>query len=142
MTLNLVRYNKPMFDLVSSFFDDHMRPTLSESGEEYSPLVNIYEKDDIFYLEAQLPGIKKENVKLEIDGDYLSLSAEQCKENEVKSDKYYMKEIAQGKFVRSFRFPQEVDKDKLSAKFEDGILKVELPKKEEIKPEVKQIEIK
>ncbi len=139
--MNLVRYNRQgkIFDLVGSFFNDYMDPVVPVSEKKYVPLVNMYEKDNKFYLEAQLPGIKKEDINIEIDGNYLNLSAESCEENKADNDKYYKKEIIQGKFVRSFKFPEHVDKDKLSAKFENGILKIELPKGEEVKP--KQITI-
>ena len=93
----------------------------------------------IFFVEAQLPGIKKEDIKIEVENGKLFLSAENCKENEIKEDNYYRKEIVKGKFVRSFLLPESVDKDNLKADFKEGILKIEIPKLEKEKP--KQINI-
>ena len=137
--MNLMRYNKAgnVFDLMGSFFSDY--PVMSEVENEYAPLVDIYEKEDKFFIEAQLPGVKKEDVKIELDKNNLFISAERNNKREMKKENYYRKEIVSGKFSRSFILPESVNKDSLEAKFEDGILKIELPKLEVRKP--KQINI-
>ena len=135
--MNLMRYQpRNIFDLEGSFFN-----SLPSNNPErsYAPLVDIYEKDDNFFVEAQLPGMKKEDIKIEVENGKLFLSAENCKENEIKEDNYYRKEIVKGKFVRSFLLPESVDKDNLKADFKEGILKIEIPKLEKEKP--KQINI-
>ena len=133
--MNLVRYNNP-FDLMSSFFNGSPSYNYKRS---FAPLVDIYEKENSFFVEAQLPGMKKEDIKIEVENGKLLLSAESCKENEINEDKYYKKEIVKGKFVRSFYLPESVNKDDLKANFDNGILKIEIPKSEKEKP--KQIAI-
>ena len=133
--MNLVRYNNP-FNLVGSFFNDF--PSYNPK-RSFAPLVDIYEKDDNFFIEAQIPGVKKEDINIEVKNGQLFISAESCKENEINEDKYYRKEISKGKFVRSFYLPDSVDKDNLKANFNNGILKIEIPKAEKEKP--KQISI-
>lgn len=139
---NIVNYNKPnnVFDIVDSFFNDFYSPICHSVKErKYAPLVDIYENENDFFVEAQLPGMKKEDIKIEIDQGKLFVSGESCKENEIKKENYYKKEIIEGKFFRSFILPKNIDKDKLNASFKDGILKIRLPKIEEAKP--KQIKI-
>ena len=133
--MNLMKYNRPgnSFDLLGSFFNDF--PSYNYNPERrLVPLVDIYENDNKFFLEAQLPGIKKEDIKIEVENGKLFLSAESCKEKEINEDKYYRKEISKGKFVRSFYLPESVDKDSLKANFKDGVLKIEIPKSEKEKP--------
>ncbi len=135
---NLIRYNRPsnLFDLAGSFFND--LPSYN-AERKFAPLVDIYEKDDNYFVEAQLPGIKKEDIKIEVENGKLFLSAESCKEDEINEDKYYRKEIVKGKFFRFFYLPESADKDKLKANFDEGILKIEIPKSEKEKP--KQISV-
>ena len=136
---NIVKYNRPgnMFDLMGSFFNDF--PSSVEKNIKYAPLVDIYEKENNFFVEAQLPGMKKEDVKIEIDNNVMLIKGDSCKEEEIKEDAYYRKEIIKGNFVRSFTLPDSVDKNKINAKFKDGVLKIEIPKVE--KEESKKIEI-
>ncbi len=137
--MNLVRYDRPgnVFDLVGSFFNDF--PSYNPE-RRFAPLVDIYEKDNNFFVEAQLPGMKKEDIKIEVENGKLLVSAESSKENKINEDKYYRKEIVKGKFVRSFSLPESVNSDDLKANFDNGILKIEIPKSEKEKP--KQVSIK
>lgn len=98
------------------------------------PLVNVKESSDEFMLEVAAPGLKKEHFKLEYDNGSLRISAEQ-EGSENKVDGYIKKEFSFAKFERTFSVSMEViDSDKISAKYEDGVLYVSLPKREEVKP--------
>ena len=98
---------------------------------------DIVEKDDGFELEIDLPGYKKEDVKAELKDGYLTIKAEKNEENESKDEegKYIRRERYVGSCCRSFYVGEELDETDIKAKFEDGILKLSVPKKE-VKPEV------
>ncbi|XP_043692654.1 18.2 kDa class I heat shock protein-like [Telopea speciosissima] len=91
---------------------------------------------------ADLPGLKKEEVKVEVEeGKVLQISGERSREQEEKTDKWHRVERSSGKFVRRFRLPENAKMDHVKASMENGVLTVTVPKEEEKKPEVKTIEI-
>ncbi len=92
----------------------------------FSPSVDVEESDEMYLISADLPGLKKDNVKIEVSGNNLNISGERSKE--VKSEGYY--ERAHGRFFRSFTLPENVDAKKVEAIFEDGVLRLVLPKVE------------
>ncbi|MEA4868498.1 Spore protein SP21 [bioreactor metagenome] len=99
------------------------------------PSVNIKENDESFDLEMAAPGMVKEDFKVEVNQGILSVSSEKRVENqEAESDRYTRREFSYQAFCRSFSLPSSVDSDKIMAKYENGILKVHIPKKEEAKP--------
>jgi len=105
----------------------------------WKPLVDIYETDEAIILKAELPGIKKEDVSVEIKDNVLTLKGERVEDKEVKNESYFRKERCFGTFSRAFNLQHRVQPDKIKARFKDGILKVEIPKPEEEKP--KQITV-
>lgn len=107
---------------------------------EWSPLVDISEDDKEYLVKAELPDIKKEDIKLSVHDNVLSISGERKYEKEEKGKKYHRVERAYGSFVRSFTLPEDADANKVAAECKDGILKVHLPKSEKAKP--KSIEVK
>jgi HSP20 family protein len=107
---------------------------------EWSPLVDITEDDKEYVIKAELPEVKKEDVKLSIHDDVLSISGERKYEKEEKGKKYHRVERAYGSFTRSFTLPDDADAAKIAAEYKDGVLKVHLPKSEKAKP--KSIEVK
>lgn len=107
---------------------------------EWTPLVDITEDDKEYLIKAELPEVKKEDVKLNIHEDVLAISGERKYEKEEKGKKYHRVERAYGSFVRSFTLPEDADAAKVAAEYKDGILKVHLPKSEKAKP--KSIEVK
>lgn len=107
---------------------------------EWSPLVDITEDDKEYLIKAELPEVKKEDVKLSIHDNVLSISGERKYEKEEKGKKYHRVERAYGSFMRSFTLPDDADSAKISAEYKDGLLKVHLPKSEKAKP--KAIEVK
>ena len=107
---------------------------------EWSPLVDITEDEKEYLIKADLPEVKKEDVKLTVQDDVMSISGERKYEKEEKGKKYHRVERAYGSFMRSFTLPEDADGSKVSAEYKDGVLKVHLPKSEKTKP--KSIEVK
>jgi len=107
---------------------------------EWSPLVDISEDDKEYCIRAELPGVKKEEVKVTVENGVLSICGERKYEKEEKNRKYHRIERAYGNFVRSFSIPDDADASKVSAEFKDGVLNVRLAKDEQAKP--KAIEVK
>lgn len=124
-------------------FDDFMFPNLKDN--DFGKMkCDIYEEDGIYTLEMDIPGFDKKDVNIEIDdNDYLTITAEKNTTSDESSDdkNYIRKERSYGKYQRSF-YIGGIDKENISAKFENGILKVTMPKKEEEKSPKKTIEIK
>jgi HSP20 family protein len=107
---------------------------------QWSPLVDITEDEKEYLIKAELPEMKKEDVRLTVENDVLAISGERTFEKEEKGKKYHRIERAYGSFVRSFTLPEDADGSKVSADFKDGMLQVHLPKSQKAKP--KAIEIK
>ena len=95
--------------------------------------VDIYEKDDHYVLTAELPGVKKEDLKVNVEGDVLMIEAEKRSDYEDNKEGVYHSERNFGKFSRSFRLNSQVEGDKIEANFADGVLSLSLPKREEVK---------
>ena len=104
-----------------------------------APLVDIYETKDDYFLNAQMPGVKKEDVKIKLEEGNLVIMGRIDYESNI-SNKYALKETETGNYYRRFKISDSVDESKVDAKLENGILSVKLPKHERIKP--KTIEIK
>ena len=107
---------------------------------EWTPLVDITEDEKEYLIKAELPEVKKEDVKVTVENGTLSITGERKFEKEEKGKKYHRVERAYGSFMRSFTLPEGTTGDKVSAEFKDGVLKVHLPKSEEAKP--KSIDVK
>ena len=107
---------------------------------EWSPLVDIVEDENEYRIKAELPAMKKEDVRLTVDNGVLTISGERKYEQEEKRDKHHRIERAYGSFVRSFSLPEDADGSKVTADYKDGVLHMHLPKSEKAKP--KSIEIK
>lgn len=132
----------PRFMLNDNLIDDFMFPTVKES--DFGKMkCDIYEKDGVFYLEMDIPGYDKNDVDIQIDdNDYLTITAEKTSINDdVDNKNYIRKERVYGKYQRSF-YIGEIDKNSIEASFENGILKISMPKKEDEKLTSKKIEIK
>lgn len=106
------------------------------------PSVNIKETNDAYRLEMAAPGLKKEDFKIEVKDGVLSISSEKVGEELKEGEEFTHREYSYQSFVRSFTLPDNVEEDKIEAKYENGILCINIPKKEEAKAKpVKQIEI-
>ena len=107
---------------------------------EWSPLVDISEDQKEYLVKAELPEIKKEDVKLTVQDNVLSISGERQSENEDNGKRYHRIERAYGSFLRSFTLPEDADGANVSAEYKDGILRVHVPKSEQVMP--KSIDVK
>ena len=131
--MNLITYNP--------FFTTKFN-RVSDTEQSYSPSVNILEKENGFFLEVVSPGMAKSDFKIEVKNKQLTISAEKQKANEtVESDKVWRKEYALDSFNRSFYLPASVEADAIEANYDQGILKIFIPKKAEAIPTVKNIEV-
>ncbi|WP_413997964.1 Hsp20/alpha crystallin family protein [Flavobacterium sp. W1B] len=125
--------------IVNSFFDDFLSKDLMDwSGKNFSsigsnlPSVNLKETDKKIEVELAAPGLKKEDFKIQIDNNMLSISSEKEEEKEEKrkKDNYYRKEFNYQSFTRAFSLPDYADENNVTANYKDGILRVEIAKKE------------
>lgn len=146
--MQLVKWNprKDFFSLhhhINSMFDDFFYPTARQnfhsSLTEWNPIVDIYESDDQIVIKADLPGIEKKDIHIDVKDHVLTIRGERTSENEVKKHNFFCRERALGRFERSFTLPSKVDAEKIKAGYKDGVLKIEVPKPEEQKP--KQIAV-
>ncbi len=119
------------------FADSFFQPGRSDddlSLGTWHPVVDMYDEDDRIVIKAELPGMEKKDISVDVKDRVLTLSGERPYDNEVKEDNYYRRERANGKFQRAFSLPADVNSDEIKANFEDGLLKVEVPKPEKQKP--------
>ncbi|HEU0274067.1 MAG TPA: Hsp20/alpha crystallin family protein [Candidatus Udaeobacter sp.] len=107
---------------------------------DWSPEVDISEDDKEYLVKADLPEMKKENVKVTVENGVLSISGERKSEKEEKKKKFHRIERSYGKFLRTFTLPEDADAKKIAAEFKDGVLKVHLPKGHSAK--AKPVEVK
>jgi HSP20 family protein len=123
----------PITDLVDDLFKGFfVRPVAFEGRGEAMPRmkVDVAEKNSSYIVTAELPGVKKEDIQVTIDGSQVTLTAEVKREKEVSQDERVLhSERIYGKVTRSFTLPQEVDESKSEAKFRDGVLELTLTKK-------------
>ncbi len=127
------------FDLFDNFFDEPMF-----KKEKNLMKTDIKELKDKYVIEVDLPGFEKENIKLSLENGYLSINAKQEREENTEETKYVHKERFYGECSRSFYVGNEIKEEDIEASFKNGILKVEIPKKEQENKseEIKQIPIK
>jgi len=131
---------------INRMFDDTIRTLYPTDGEElekgtWAPAVDIYETNDSFVVSADLPGLNKDEIQIDLKDNTLTLKGEKKFEEKVSKDNYIRVERAYGSFVRSFTLPQNVDPEKIKAKYKEGILEITIPKKEEAKPKQIKVEL-
>lgn len=133
--MNLIRFNQHPVSLLSELMEDFDRNFFARTPEPRGmvPAVNIRESEDNFVLDVAAPGLKKEDFKINLDNDVLTISSEQKNENEEKNEKYTRKEFFYNAFSRSFTLPKTIDLDKIRADYKDGVLSISLPKREDAK---------
>ena len=148
--MTLARITDRMFPTIPSFIDNFFsRDLMDWNNSNFSstnstlPAVNIRENEESFQIEVAAPGLAKENFKVNLDKNLLTISSELLHEKEENVKKYSRHEFSYQSFQRSFTLPEPaVEGDKITAKYADGILYVTLPKREETKPKpARNIEI-
>ncbi|MFC2105020.1 Hsp20/alpha crystallin family protein [Bacteroidota bacterium] len=144
--MSLVRFSNQFPSLFDRFFENDM---FDWSNRNFSttnttlPSVNIKEDSNGFNVEMAAPGLTKDDFKIELNNNVLTISSEMKTENETNDDEQFTKrEFSYQSFNRSFSLPAIVENEKITAKYENGILKILIPKREEAKPKpIKQIKI-
>ena len=122
-------------------------PARIESGNEmltvadWAPSVDISETDAAYLVKAEIPGVKKEDVKVTIQDGMLTIQGERRQEKEEKGKKFHRIERCYGSFMRSFRVPDDADEGKVKAEFKDGMLNITLSKSEKTKPRPRQVNV-
>jgi len=141
--MNLVKWNplremSALHNRINRLFDDAFFPTVWLDNEPamggWKPVVDIYDSDDKIVIKAELPGVDKKDIEVDLKDRVLTLKGGRSYENEVEEDNFYCKERAFGRFARVFTLPTNLDPDKIKADFKDGVLKIEIPKPEQVKP--------
>jgi len=145
--MTLVKFNpakntssvNPWFnDVFESVFNDSL---LTDRLVSRVPAVNIAETDGDFQIELAVPGLKKEDFKINIDKNVLSISSEKKNENSQEGKKFSKREYSYTSFTRSFTLPETIDHNKIDAAYVDGILKLTIAKKEEAKVQSREIAV-
>jgi HSP20 family protein len=123
---------------MNHLFDELYCPTHRDDGERsawrWDPVVDIYDNDENIIIKAELPGIDKKDIVVDLKGSLLTLKGERSTTNEVNEEKYYRRERTFGKFERAFTLPKDVDPEKIRADYTDGVLQIKIPKPEAKKP--------
>jgi HSP20 family protein len=131
-----IRRWEPLREFIEKFFEEDFDFTISPRLA-----TDVYETDKDLVVEMQIPGFKKEGIKISFQDDYLKVEGKAEEEKEEKEKNYWRKEIRRGSFVRVIPLPRKVDPKKAKASFKDGVLKVSLPKIEEVKEAGEEIKI-
>jgi HSP20 family protein len=135
---------RELFDLqrdINQLFDASFAAPREEVAlQAWTPAVDVYEDENAYLIKLELPEVNRDDVKVNLNENTLSISGERRVENEQKRENYHRVERSYGQFYRSFTLPPNVDTGAIKAEFKDGMLRLTLPKKEEAKP--KQIEVK
>lgn len=131
--MNTIRFNQPSLSLIDQFFSNSML----DSGR-YSYPANIFDNENSFVIEMSAPGFSKEDIRINLEQNTLTISAELKQQDEVQDEKYLRREFNQQNLNRSFVLPKSVDMDKITADYQNGILEITLPRREDavIKKEI------
>ena len=142
--MTLMRYTRPndsnmMSKRFSDIMDEFFNDAVKSRRDSFVPSIDISETEDQFLISAELPGMKKEDITINLENSRLSISGKRTFEKEDKGKKYHRVETSYGSFERSFQLPDNVDEESISASYENGLLNISIQKNEqEVK---KQIEI-
>lgn len=141
--MTTLRFNQPTLKNLDSFLDSLLND--APSSNEYRmnfPAVNIVETNDDYQLELNVPGRKKDDFKITIDKNILTVSFEKKEDEKDESKKVIKREFITQSFKRTFTLDEKINADEINAKYEDGLLLLTLPKKEEVKVLPKEIAVK
>ena len=133
MTLTRWNTNHELSDLFNDLFGDASNEQMKQRKYECAPSTNIIETNDGFELQMAIPGVQKKDVKISLEKNVLVISSEKEAEKDAEGVKFTRREFVYGTFNRSFTLPDTIDTENIGADFKNGLLKVTLPKKKEIK---------
>ena len=146
--MELVRWNpwREMFNTrtrANRVWDEFFYPATGQTKAtldvNWHPVVDVYETDDRFVIKAELPGVDKKNIAVDVKDRVLTLKGERQAEEDVQNENTHCRERFYGRFERAFRLPSHVNGDLITADYKDGVLRIEIPKPEDTKP--KQITV-
>lgn len=124
-------------DRMNRLFEDLSSPRGEEKDimtSAWTPSVDIYENENEVVLAAEIPGVEEKDVEIKVEDNNLTIRGERKFEKETKEENYHRIERSYGSFFRSFSLPSYIDQDKIEAEHENGVLRIRMPKKPELKP--------
>ncbi len=130
------------FKHFDSFLDNFIENRGSLLKTDFTPSVNTREGEHAYHVEVDLPGVKKDDIDVDVKDNIVTISGERKSKKEVKEEDYYKVESSYGKFERSFTLPENVDVENIHAESQDGVLEVVIPKLAKAENKSKKIEIK
>lgn len=131
---NIELWNEDFDDLLEGFWDNSYAPT-------FSPKVEINEKEKGYSLKLETPGMKKEDISVEVEGNTLKLRGEKKEEKKEKNETCFFSERAYGHFERSFKLPENVKPDEIKAHYENGVIELTIPKGVNSKPKTIKVNV-
>ena len=139
--MNTMKRNNWLPSVLDEMFDGDWIETNNPvyDFEKNIPATNVKETNDEFMLEIAAPGLKKEDFEIELDENVLTISSENKTTEETEEKNYTIREFGYDSFKRSFTLPKSIDNSKISADYADGVLKIDLPKREEAKVQPKRL---
>jgi len=141
--MTTLKFNQPTLKTLDSFLDNLLNDLpVTKNASMNFPAVNICETTDNYELEFNVPGRKKEDFKITVDKNILTVSFEKNEENKEENKQFIKREFITQSFKRSFTLDEKINADDINAKYENGILFLTLPKKEEVKVLPKEISVK
>ena len=129
---------RPFYGDFDKWFDQVAN---SPAAGTWQPAVDVYETEDSYVLKADLPGVNKEDIKIDVNNNALTIKGEKKLEEKTEKDNYMRVERSYGSFTRTFTLSDKVDSGNIKAAYKDGVLELTLPKKEEAKPKEIKVEI-
>ncbi len=132
--MSLVRYNNRCSPRRSLWDDEFLAPFFGRTEPRWGPRVDVHEADGVLHLEAELPGVDKDDVKITFENGVLSITGERKSEETPEGARYFIRERRFGEFSRAFRLGNAYDTKKIDATYKDGVLSIAIPKKAETLP--------
>lgn len=136
------RLQREMNRAFDDFFRGDLFDTSSFLSHTWSPAIDVSETNDTYVIHAELPGVKKDEVKITMHDNLITIRGEKKNEVEKKAENYHRIERSYGTFERSFSLPGTVKSDSIEAKYDDGVLTITLPKTEDAKEKVVDVKVK
>jgi HSP20 family protein len=123
-----------MDSVFDDFFGDFFNESPTAVARGWNPKVDVVEEADHIVMKAELPGVEKDQISIDVDGRVLTLKGERSPDHEVKEDNYTLRERSYGRFERAFTLPAETDAEQIKAVYKDGVLELNIPKPASSKP--------
>jgi HSP20 family protein len=136
----LMKY-QPRNSMLNPFFDDLWRSSLNQSECDIIPRTDIIERKSDYIITAEMPGISKDNFKVEIENNVLTIHGKKFAQENSEGDQQFRSERQYGNYRRSFRLGDEIDSEKIDARYDSGILEIVLPKSKKAKPKMVEVKI-